>query len=305
MTANTFSSDLTTKLVSKLLAIKPVWAVAKRQARQMMIKRAERLGIPWSETVNNFSKQDWQRHWNSIHNPNLDYPDYYQASFHGYEHGHLSWDAAFEFEVAANTVHSSLYPEDRIKGDQLLRESYHDVLKTQLGYEPTEILDLHCTVGLSTFILQEYYPEAKLTGLDFSAYYLTLAHYQGEQKQSPINWIHALPEATQLADKSFDLVSAFLLFHEMPQEATRRIFREGRRLVRAGGAFTFMDMNPLSQAYLTMPPYVMTLLKSTEPFMDEYFALDVEQELLNAGFDQVSITPNSSRHRTVIAKVNP
>jgi ubiquinone/menaquinone biosynthesis C-methylase UbiE len=113
-----------------------------------------------------------------------------------------------------------------------------------------------------------------------------------------------LPEATGLADQSFDLVSAFLLFHEMPQEPTRRIFREVRRLVAPGGCFTLMDMNPRSQTYLTMPPYVMTLLKSTEPFMDQYFALDLEQELLAAGFDQVEITPNSSRHRTAIARVS-
>lgn len=306
MTASTLSptAHFTTQLISGLLAIKPLWAIAKGQARQMMIKRAERLGIPWRETVRQWQQQDWQADWQAIHNADLAYPDYYQASFHGYDQGHLCWDAAFEFEVAANAVHASLYPEAGAKGDRRLRESYHDVLKAQLGYEPQAILDLHCTVGLSTFILQDYYPQATLTGLDFSPYYVTLAHYLGTAKQSDITWVHALPEATSLPDQSFDLVSAFLLFHEMPQEPTRRIFREVRRLVRPGGAFTLMDMNPRSQAYLTMPPYVMTLLKSTEPFMDEYFALDLEQELLAAGFDQVTITPNSPRHRTVIAKVN-
>ncbi|MEO0869243.1 MAG: SAM-dependent methyltransferase, partial [Cyanobacteria bacterium J06642_11] len=62
-------------------------------------------------------------------------------------------------------------------------------------------------------------------------------------------------------------------------------------------------MNPDSTAYTTMPPYVMTLLKSTEPFMEQYFALDIESELLSAGFDQVTETINSARHRTVIAQV--
>jgi SAM-dependent methyltransferase len=306
MTANTLtvSPDLTTQLVSGLLSIKPIWAIAKKQARSMMIKRAERLGIPWRETVHQLQNHDWQSDWATIHNADLSYPDYYQASFHGYDRGHLCWDAAFEFEVAANAVHSSLYPEAGAKGDRCLRDSYHDVLKAKLGYEPKQVLDLHCTVGLSTFILQENYPQAKVTGLDFSPYYIALAHYNGQIKQTNIDWIHALPEATGLADQSFDLVSAFLLFHEMPQEPTRRIFREVRRLVTPGGCFTLMDMNPRSQAYLTMPPYVMALLKSTEPFMDQYFALDLEQELLAAGFDQVEITPNSSRHRTAIARVS-
>jgi hypothetical protein len=51
----------------------------------------------------------------------LDYPNYYQASFHGYDQGHLCWDAAFEFEVAANAVHSSLYPEAGAKGDHFFK----------------------------------------------------------------------------------------------------------------------------------------------------------------------------------------
>ncbi|MBE9242707.1 class I SAM-dependent methyltransferase [Synechocystis salina] len=293
------------QVVNGLLAVKPLWNVAKWQARSMMIKRAERLGIPWRETVKQYQQQDWQGDWGSVVNQDLTYPDYYNASFHGYDQGHMCWDAAFEFEVAANAVHSSLYPEAGAQGDAQLRRSYHDVLLAQLPQAPQTILDLHCTVGLSSFTLQACYPQAALTGLDFSPYYVTLAHHHGQEKGADINWVHALPEATGLQAQSFDLVSAFLLFHEMPQEPTRRIFREARRLVKTGGHFTFMDMNPRSQAYLTMPAHIITLLKSTEPFMDQYFALDVEQELLEAGFDQVSIQSNSPRHRTVIASVQP
>jgi len=34
-----------------------------------------------------------------------------------------------------------------------------------------------------------------------------------------------------------------------------------------------MDMNPQSEVYAKMAPYILTLLKSTEPYLDEYFAL--------------------------------
>ena len=62
MTVSTLavSPDLTTRLVSGILSIKPVWAIAKKQARSMMIKRAERLGIPWRETVHQLQNHDWQ-----------------------------------------------------------------------------------------------------------------------------------------------------------------------------------------------------------------------------------------------------
>lgn len=303
VTATNPTDQLASRVIRGALGIKPLWAIAKWQARSMMIKRAERLGIPWRETVENFKHRDWQSDWSAVHDAATVYPPNYAASFHGYDQGHLCWEAAFEFEVASNAVHSSLYPEAGSHSDARLRQGYHDVLTAKLPFQPQTILDLHCTVGLSTFLLQHHYPQATVTGLDFSPHYLAVAHYQGQQQDSSIQWVHALPEQTGLAASSFDLVSAFLLFHEMPQITTRKIFREARRLVKPGGCFAFMDMNPKAHAYATMSPHLLTLLKSTEPFMDQYFALDLEQELLAAGFDTVSITPSSPRHRTAIATV--
>jgi glycine cleavage system protein P-like pyridoxal-binding family len=64
-----------------------------------------------------------------------------------------------------------------------------------------------------------------------------------------------------------------------------------------------MDMNPQSEIYAQMAPYILTLLKSTEPYLDEYFSLDIAQALIDAGFQAPTITPNTPRHRTVIAQV--
>ncbi|MFM6154831.1 MAG: SAM-dependent methyltransferase, partial [Sphaerospermopsis kisseleviana] len=98
--------------------------------------------------------------------------------------------------------------------------------------------------------------------------------------------------------------SIFLMCHELPQSATRKIFAEARRVLRPGGHLTIMDMNPKSEIYKKMPTYVFTLLKSTEPYLDEYFTLDIEQALVEAGFQNSTITNNSPRHRTIIAQVS-
>jgi SAM-dependent methyltransferase len=230
--------------------------------------------------------------WDQIYREGVALPANYRASFHGYDAGHLCWQAAYEFEVASNAVHSSLYPDAGAHSDQVLRQGYHERLQQQFPQAPARILDLHSTVGLSTFRLEQTFPTATITGLNFSPYYLTLAAYNAGQRGSTVkSWVHALPEATGFPDGSFDLVSAFLLFHEMPQTTTRRIFREVRRLLPPGGCFALMDMNPESGVYQTMPAFVMTLLKSTEPFMDAYFNLDLRQELLEAGFDSVQLQP--------------
>lgn len=294
---------LASRLVNTVLAIAPVANLAKHQARQMMIKRAEKIGVPWTKTVQDMRSLDWESHLNRVQNPELKYPDYYYRSFHAYNGGNLSWEAAWEVEVAARTVHAGIWQDAGAAGDARLRSSYHDILTSQIAAAPKDILDLGCSVGMSTFALQALYPQAKITGLDLSPYFLAVADYNSQASNADINWVHAAGEATGLPDASFDLVSIFLLCHELPQSATRQIFREVRRLLRPGGHLTIMDMNPQSEIYAKMPPYILTLLKSTEPYLDEYFSLDIAQTLVEAGFKTPSIASNTPRHRTIIAQV--
>ncbi|HEY9651570.1 MAG TPA: class I SAM-dependent methyltransferase [Coleofasciculaceae cyanobacterium] len=302
-TAVNTTPRLASVLVNGLLSIKPLANFAKQQARTMMINRAEKIGVPWRQRVQELRTKDWDGYLAKVQDPNLTYPDYYLRSFHAYETGNLSWDAAFEVEVAAYAVHAKIWPSSGAKGDCQLRQSYHDILQQQLDIQPRDILDLGCSVGMSAFALHQVYPQANLTGVDLSPYFLAVAQYNCEQHNLKMNWRHAAAEATGLPDASFDLVSACLLFHELPQVAAKTIFREARRLLRPGGYFTIMDMNPQSEAFATMPPYILTLLKSTEPYMDEYFTLDIEQALVEAGFQSPTITRNSPRHRTVVAQV--
>ncbi|NET01631.1 MAG: class I SAM-dependent methyltransferase [Sphaerospermopsis sp. SIO1G1] len=293
----------TSSLINSILSFKPLFNIAKHQARQMMIKRAKKIGINWYEEVEKLQVRDWTDDLAQIQNPQLTYPEYYTTSFHAYESGNLSWQAAFEVESAAYAVHAKVWQNFHPEGDAKLRASYHNILKNSIFQPPQDILDLGCSVGMSSFALQELYPEAKITGLDLSPYFLAVANYRSQQRQTNINWVHAQAESTGLADNSFDLVSIFLMCHELPQSATKNIFAEARRVLRPSGHLTFMDMNPQSEIYKKMPAYVFTLLKSTEPYLDEYFTLDIEQALIESGFQSPTITSNSPRHRTVIAQV--
>jgi ubiquinone/menaquinone biosynthesis C-methylase UbiE len=319
------SPRLMSRLVNGLLAIKPLANVAKHRARSMMIERAESIGVYWRQEVAALRSRgqavefapEWQAELETICNANLQYPDYYVRSFHAYENGNLGWEPAMEVEVAAHAVHARIWKDANAEGDLRLRQSYHTALKEHLSTEPRDILDIGCSVGMSTFALQQAFPTARLTGLDLSPYFLAIAHYRSAHDGSPqwtqagkrstgrsaITWVHAAAEKTGLPDASFDLVSAHLIFHELPQSAAIAILREARRLLRPGGHIAIMDMNPKSEIYAKMPPYILTLLKSTEPYLDEYFALDIEQTLYEAGFEHPTVTANTPRHRTVVAQV--
>jgi len=316
MTAIASTPTLTTRVINGILAIKPLSNLAKRRARQMMINRANSIGVFWLEEVAALKARDWSEDLAAVENPNLTYPSYYTTSFHAYEEGNLGWEPALEVEVAAHAVHARIWQEAGADGDLRLRQSYHATVEPQLTQTPRDIVDLGCSVGMSTFALQATFPEATVTGVDLSPYFLAIAKYRTEMRSagngtrlqgttataSIPSWVHAAAEATGLPDQSYDLVSACLLFHELPQSAAIVVFEEARRLLRPGGVFAFMDMNPKSEIYATMPPYILTLLKSTEPYLDQYFALDVEQALIDAGFERPTITPNSPRHRTVVAR---
>jgi ubiquinone/menaquinone biosynthesis C-methylase UbiE len=294
---------LASRLVNGVLAIKPLANYAKHQARKMMIDRAEKMGVAWRKEAQSLRDRNWDAELTKVQNPQLTYPDYYVCSFHAYEAGNLSWEAASEVEVAAIAVHAKIWPEAGIEGDAKLRQSYHNILKEKLPQAPGDIVDLGCSVGMSTFALHELYPEASLVGVDLSPYFLSVAQYRSQQRNLDVKWVHAAAESTGEPDASCDLVSACLMFHELPQQASRQIFQEARRLLRPGGHLAIMDMNPKSEAFAKMPPYIFTLLKSTEPYMDEYFTFDISQAIIDAGFKPPSITINSPRHRTIIAEV--
>lgn len=301
------------QVVTGILSIKPIFNAAKRQARTMMIERAELIGVHWHQEAQALRSRgeaaafspDWQGSLAQIQNPNLVYPNYYVRPFHAYEEGNLGWDPAVEVEVAAQAVHSRVWGKEADpQGDARLRESYHKVLQNALpgSQPPTRILDLGCSVGMSTFALQDCFPEAEMVGLDLSPYFLAIADYRAQQQGRAVQWIHAAAESTGLEPESFDVISAFLLFHELPSHAAQAILTEARRLLRPGGVFALMDMNPQSPIYAQMPPYILTLLKSTEPYLDQYFSLDIEDAFVSAGFSRPDRVANSPRHRTLIAQ---
>ena len=299
------NKDLTTKLINGLLSIKPLASFARTKAREMIIKRANLIGVNWHENVDELKKHDWQPQIAEVEDKNCDYPEYYLTSFHGYDTGNLSWEAAWELESASYSVHSTIYSKTpSVDGDATLRNRYHQVLQSEITQPPQKILDIGCSVGLSTFALNKIYPESQITGLDLSPYFLAVANYQTKEKNlsNQINWIHAPAEATKLPAQSYDLVSASLIFHELPQSAAKNIITHASELLNSGGYFAMIDMNPRSEIYQKMPRYVFTLLKSTEPYLDQYFSLDIESALIEAGFETPKVVSISVRHRVIIAR---
>lgn len=302
--------DLLSQLVNLLIQTKPLYGLMRTQARKVLIKTAEKHGIPWRETCQTLEKSGIQATLATLTNPTLFYPDYYQVPFHAYPEGNLSWQAAFEAESATYAMALRVWPQEELTwqaAQERLRSSFHQVLAEHGPASVQDILDIGCSVGISTQYLHRFYQQRSQTagsprtiGFDLSPYMLAVAQHRDPDRAIHA-WQHGIAEATGYPDGSFDLVTLQFLLHELPQQATTEIFKEILRILRPGGYLAIVDNNPKSPVIQNLPPVLFTLMKSTEPWSDEYYTLDVEATLAAVGFDYKITVASDPRHRTILA----
>ncbi|KAI7740571.1 hypothetical protein M8C21_027691, partial [Ambrosia artemisiifolia] len=273
------------RLVASLIAFKPLYSLLKLGARQVFISTAEKMNVPWREMTKEILESDVYKEMEGIENKSIVYPDYYLSPFHAYDEGNLSWLAAAEAEAATMSMVKRAIPDassleeaiDIVRGNWLNAiEQHHQQYSGNLKIR--DILDIGCSVGVSTRFLADKFPSAKLTGLDLSPYFLAVAKYKEKtspQRSNTFQWMHANGECTGLESLSFDIVSICYVLHECPARATINLAKESFRLLRPGGTFVISDNS------------------STEPFLDEYYLLDLEQTVKDAGFVNIYVIYNN------------
>ncbi len=303
--------DLLSRFVNLLINTKPIYSIMKGQARRVIIKTAEKNGIPWRENYKALEKavtaNGLEQTLAQATNPDLTYPGYYQVPFHAYDQGNLCWPAAFEAGSATYAMPLRVWPEEEMTwqaAQDRLRATFHAVLAEHGPQTVTDILDIGCSVGISTRTLHDYYaqknPAVRTVGLDLSPHMLAIAKMEDEEG-AIAEWLHAKAEDSGLPDASFDLITLQFVIHELPRHITTEIFQETQRLLRSGGCLAIVDNNPKSPVIQGLPPALFTLMKSTEPWSDDYYTFDVEAALESGGFDNVVTVASDPRHRTIVA----
>jgi ubiquinone/menaquinone biosynthesis C-methylase UbiE len=301
--------DLLSRIVNTLIKTKPIYALMKQQARQVLIKTAEKNGIPWRDNTQSLLNSGVKDRLKDFTNPAVTYPDYYNVPFHAYNSGNLCWEAAAECESATYSMALRVWKNEPLTAPQAqakLRSSFHQALAQRGITEAQDILDVGCSVGISTKTIHEYYKKQsnqtpRTIGLDLSPYMLAIAAQQ-DPNHLVSQWIHGRAEATGFEAEKFDLVTLQFVLHELPRSATLKIFKEMYRILKPGSHIAIVDNNPKSTVIQNLPPVLFTLMKSTEPWTDDYYTFDVEMALLEAGFSAVSTVESDPRHRTITAQ---
>lgn len=170
--------------------------------------------------------------------PSLKAPDYWEGvDFHrtqggwdghphmGYIHGEL-----IHKKLVDGFNPGTIFAQRGAAAEKAPKDSYR------------RILDMGCSSGHYTTMLAKTYPEAKIVGVELSA--RMLEHALRTANHSGLAWeLHqCAAEDTPFEDASFDLVTSYILLHEMPAHAIEKLFAEAYRLLEPGGDMVISDV---------------------------------------------------------------
>lgn len=301
------------KVVNLAINTPPLYALMKVAAKQAMRGTVESRGGSWAQHVESL-RNDAEVYAvrEELEDKSLAYPDYYLKPFHAYDRGNLDWLAAFEVEPASYAMalrtfktETSLTPQEAMAR---LRGGISDAMAAYFAQQgvgaPSSLLDIGCSVGVSTRWLAAAFPSAQITGLDLSPHFLAVAELSERRNPTTphrIRYLHRLAEQTGLPGDSWDVVTHQFVIHECPPAAITAFIQEAARLLRPGGALVMVDNDPRSKTIQNLPPVLATLMKSTEPWSDVYYAFDVEGAMAAAGLRNVTTVAVDHRHRAVMA----
>lgn len=105
------------------------------------------------------------------------------------------------------------------------------------------ILDMGCGIGQMTLALKERFPDAEVWGVDVGAPMVRYAHMRANRLGLGANFAQRLAEETQFPDNYFDVVTSYIMHHELTADATLKVIDEARRVTRPGGVYYPIDFN--------------------------------------------------------------
>jgi ubiquinone/menaquinone biosynthesis C-methylase UbiE len=215
--------------------------------------------------------------------PNIKIPSYWYNWFHnttggwdGHEHMGYIHGELIHRRVVGATFPGGIFLQREAAANECPRSDYK------------RILDMGSATGHYTAALTKRYPKAEIYGTDCSISELRFAQRIANEN----NWawkLYRVPnEETGFPDAHFDLVTSYILLHELPRSAIHATFAEAFRVLRPGGDMLMSDVTRFQE----MDPIAVWLQdaaahREKEPFWRESATLDLAKAAQDAGFIDV------------------
>ena len=150
------------------------------------------------------------------------------------------------------------------------------------------IFEMGVSSGFHTLGLAEAFPDADISGCDVSLPMLQQAQRVANERGLKWQLYVGRGEDTRLPAGSFDLVSSFIVLHELPAQVNVQLFEEAFRLLEPGGAVIMTDVPPSwSQDKMTAWRFDRGASSGGEPYWREAGLLDTAQIARDCGFVNV------------------
>jgi ubiquinone/menaquinone biosynthesis C-methylase UbiE len=235
-------------------------------------------------------------------NPDLDLPDYTRHEIHGQPGGYVGDPFAgwvYHCALARGFYYQFRHEENFMAVAQ-------NCMKPADG-RVRRILDLGCGSGLTTTAFKTRFPDAEVWGIDAGGPMVRYAHHRAVRLGVDVHFAQRLAEDSRFPDQHFDIVSSYILFHEVCHNAAVKAVQEIARVLRPGGIYNHVDTLSEGMVEQGPTPYPVRDESATivskanawqnhrhniEPWALEYRNSNFPELLREAGFD-VTVAPET------------
>ena len=216
-------------------------------------------------------------------NPEMDIPEYTRHEIHIQPGGYVGDD------LAGHIYHFGTKSFYQHRNDQDgVQEMFAKAVPEPADGKVLRILDMGTGVGQLAIALKERFPQAEVWGVDIGGPMVRYAHMRAVDLGVEVNFAQRLAEDTKFPDNYFDIVSSYIMHHEVPAESSRDIVREAYRVTRPGGVYAPWDFGGPQRRNQTPYRKFRTWVDhrwNAEVWRLEYGSLDFPAEIAAAGFD--------------------
>ena len=221
-----------------------------------------------------------------ILNPDLEIPEYASYEIHTQPGGYIGNPfAGHIYHYSTNNFYMGV----RVP-------NYQDELHTKLaGQVPkpddqsvNRILEIGCGIGQLAVALKTRFQSAEVSGIDVAAPMIRYGHMRAVDINIPVNFSQQLAEKTNFPDNHFDIVTSYIVHHELPQDISEAVTKEAYRILRPGGVFFPIDFQ--TGAYRGLQGAWSRYMQwvdhrwNEEVWREEYAKFDFPSTMKAAGF---------------------
>jgi ubiquinone/menaquinone biosynthesis C-methylase UbiE len=149
--------------------------------------------------------------------------------------------------------------------DTFLREQFfkRSLINSFSGIQPKHILDIGCGTATLALLMEKYFPQACVTGLDGDESILGIAKSKIKKSGSKIQLVQGMSFALPYQGRLFHVVTSSLMLHHLKNEDKARTLKEVFRVLQPGGLVAIADWGKPSN-------FLMRLLIFTVQWLDGF-----------------------------------